>query len=108
MTDRKQVTESNEEQTHVYFVNTEDPPLKTKHICYFTEGDGREFVLYEVVEEYFPHPDAPGYAMVQCFKVYRRDEQKITSYKSGPLIQSWAMEKTLKMLYPVAFSEAQK
>lgn len=94
---------SAEEQRQVYFVNTEDFPLKTKHICYFTKSDGIEFVLYEVVEEYFPHPDAPGKFMVQCIKVYRRDERKLTDRNSGPLVQSWSMENTLKMLYPVKF-----
>ena len=67
---------STEEQRQVYFVNTEDFPLQTKHICTFTKGDDIEFVLYEVVEEYFPHPDAPNDFMVQCIKIYRRDEQK--------------------------------
>jgi len=90
-----------EEQRQVYFVNTEDFPLKTKHICYFTKGDGREFELYEVVEEYFPHPDAPKNFMVQCFKVYSRDKRKLTDLRSGPLIQSWGMENTLRQLYPV-------
>ena len=101
MTDRKQVTEDNEEQTHVYFVNTDDPPLKTKHICYFTKNDGLEFELFEIVEEYFPHPDASGYAMMRCFKVYNRDKRKLTERKCGPLIQSWGAENTLKLLYPV-------
>lgn len=96
---------SAEEQNHVYFVNTEDPPLKTKHICYFTKGDDfTVFELYEVVEEYFPHPSAPDHAMVQCFKIYSRDRQKLSSYRSGPLVQSWAAEKTLNLLYPVNFS----
>jgi hypothetical protein len=99
---------SPEEQRQVYFVNTEDPPLKTKHICYFTKGDGIEFELYEVVEEYFPHPDAPDDALVQCFKVYNRDEQKLTSYKSGPLVQSWGAENTLRLLYPISSTETQK
>jgi len=94
---------SAEEQRQVYFVNTEDSPLKTKHICYFTKSDGIEFVLYEVVEEYFPHPDAPHSFILQCLKIYRRDEQKLTNRKCGPLTQSWAMENTLKLLYPVTF-----
>jgi hypothetical protein len=105
MTDRKQVTESNEEQNHVYFVNTEDPPLKTKHICYFTKSEGTEYELYEVVEEYFPHPDAPDYCMLPCFKIYNRDKRKLSDPKSGPLIQSWGMENTLKLLYPVIDSQ---
>lgn len=94
---------SAKEQRQVYYVNTEDPPLKTKHICYFTESEGMEYELYEVVEEYFPHPDAPDDFMVQCLKIYRGDKQKLTDFKCGPLIQSWGMENTLKLLYPVTF-----
>lgn len=85
----------------VYFVNTVDPPLRSKHICYFTRGDGVEFELCEVVEEYFPHPDAPDDAVVQCINIYNRDKQRIPSLKSGPLVQSCASENTLRLLYPV-------
>lgn len=58
-----------------------------------------EYQLYEVVEEYYPHPDAPEDAMVQLLNVYRRDIRKLSDPKSGPLIQSVGMENTLKLLY---------
>lgn len=99
---------SSENQRQVYFVNTVDSPFKTRHICYFTRGDGEKFELCEVVEEYYPHPDAPDDAMVQCLKVYNRDEQKITSIKSGPLVQSWGAENTLRLLYPISPTGNQK
>jgi hypothetical protein len=95
-------------QNQVYFVNTEDCPLKTEHICYFTKGDGMEIELHEVVEEYFPHPDAPDDLMVQCIKVYCRDKQRLTNYKSGLLMQSSAMENTLRMMYPITHSDNEK
>lgn len=91
-----------ENQNRVYFVNTSDPPLYTKHICYFTRGDGTEFELCEVVEEYFPHPDAPDDATIQCLNIYNRDKRKLVDCRSGPLIQSWGSENTLKQLYPVS------
>ena len=85
----------------VYFVNNETPPIKTKHICYFTKSVKFELELYEVVEEYFPHPDAPDDCMIQCIKVYHRDTQKLTNFKGSPLLQSLAAENTLKMQYPI-------
>ena len=100
--------DSPKNEGQVYFVNTVNPPLQVKHICYFTRGDGEKFVLYEVVEEYFPHPDAPDDAMVQCLKVYNRDEKRITSIKSGPLVQSWGAENTLRLLYPVTSTPSEK
>ena len=40
------------------FVNTEDYPLKTKFICYYTVEDGDNIYLMRVVEEFYKHPDA--------------------------------------------------
>ena len=90
-----------ESQNHVYFVNTEDPPLKVKHICYFTKQDGEKLKLCEVVEEYHPHPDVPSDILIPCYNIYDRDTRKLFSNDSGPLVQSWAMENTLGMIYPI-------
>ena len=92
---------NHEAQRKVCFVNSEEPPLKVKHICYFTTRDGDGFVLWELVEEYFPHPDAPDEAILPCYNIYSRDKRNLTENACGPLIQSWAMENTLKLLYPV-------
>lgn len=89
------------EGSQVYFVNTKDSPIKTKHICYFTKSESHLYELYEVVEEYFPHPDAPDDALIFRIEIYKRDRRELTEQGSGPLIQSWAMENTLKMLYPI-------
>lgn len=34
-------------------------------------------------------------------KIYNRVKLKLSDPESGPLIQSWGMENTLKLLYPV-------
>lgn len=95
-------------QKQVYFVNTEDCPLKTKHICYFAKDSGTEIELYEVVEEYFPHPDAPDELMVQCIKVYCRDKKRLTNSKSSPLVKSVCAENALRMMYPITHSDNEK
>jgi hypothetical protein len=46
------------------FVNTDQYPIKTEHVCYYTSGDSEEISLFEIVKEYHPHPDAPEEAIV--------------------------------------------
>lgn len=38
--------------------------VRSRHICYFTESQGDEILLYEVVEEYYKHPEAPNVAVI--------------------------------------------
>lgn len=38
--------------------------VRSRHICYFTESQGEEILLYEVVEEFYKHPEAPTVALV--------------------------------------------
>ena len=40
-------------------------PLKTKHICFYTTKDHDEITLMEMIEEVYPHPDAPQEAVIQ-------------------------------------------
>jgi len=52
----------------VCFVNSKEPPIKTRHICYYTEEAHCEGVLYlcliQVIEETYRHPQAPEDATV--------------------------------------------
>ena len=56
----------------VCYVNTEQQPIKTEHICYFTSAffqDGREKIaLKAIVKDYYPHPDAPQDAVVSVIR----------------------------------------
>jgi len=48
----------------VCFVNTEQEPLETKHVCWHVRDKENNLELVEVVEEFYPHPDAPDIARV--------------------------------------------
>lgn len=43
----------------VAFVNTEQKPLYTRHICFKVTAIKEAVALVEVYREYFPHPDGP-------------------------------------------------
>lgn len=44
-------------KVQVGFINTEQEPIKIKHICFYTELSGHEVLLYKVEEFTYPHPD---------------------------------------------------
>jgi hypothetical protein len=63
------------------FVNTEDPPVKSEHVCWFTNSQGQKVALHEVYREYFNHPDAPEDAIVsvtqtRLVRVYDRTNKR--------------------------------
>lgn len=48
------------------FVNAEQPPIKVKHICYYTSENIQSDMidLMEVYEAHYPHPEAPQEAII--------------------------------------------
>jgi hypothetical protein len=63
----------------VCFVNTDQLPLETKHVCFYTKSSDDEIQLMEVYEETYPHPDAPNEGIVKltttrCVRSYKRTE----------------------------------
>lgn len=55
---------------YVCFINSDEPPKEIKHICWFVNeghdyGGKRVLILGEVIEETYPHPDAPEDAIVK-------------------------------------------
>lgn len=48
----------------VCFVNTDQRPSSVKHISFYTSGSGDDICLHEIIEETYPHPDAPDEATV--------------------------------------------
>lgn len=47
------------------FVNTEDKPVKTRHIAWSASISGDYVVIDEIVERFYPHPDAPEDSLIQ-------------------------------------------
>lgn len=49
---------------NVAFVNTEQKPIYTRHLCFKVTAIEEAVALVEVYREYFPHPDAPNESTV--------------------------------------------
>ena len=70
----------------VCFVNTDQIPIKTQHVCFYTRvgSDSNKISLLEVYIETYPHPDAPEDAVVsvtqtRVIKEYNRVDNKAAS-----------------------------
>lgn len=55
-------------QTYVAFINTEELPLSIRTICYYTKSNLDTIAVFRVIEETYPHPDAPEDASVTVTK----------------------------------------
>ena len=63
------------------FVNSEVPPVKTEHICYYTQSLEPDTIdLMQVVKETYPHPEAPDNAIVELIttKLVKRERVRDT------------------------------
>jgi len=48
-------------------------PVKVRHVCWYTQIDifnSNKINLYEVVEEWHPHPQAPKEATIPIYQTY--------------------------------------
>lgn len=65
------------DKNYACFVNSEDNPIETKHVCWRVtktyERGKTTFNLYEIVEEKFYHPDAPKDAFIWRLNIYFRE-----------------------------------
>jgi hypothetical protein len=71
-------------------------PIKTRHIAFFTRDDGygdNEITLYEVVENTYPHPQAPDLAVLSDIEVNRvKTYHKCSIDAAGPFLVKHADE----------------
>lgn len=62
-------------------INLESKPIDSKHISWSVYQDGNCIVLQELVENYYEHPQAKGYALipklelVEKKRVYKEKEK---------------------------------
>jgi hypothetical protein len=88
-----------DENTLVAFVNSNQPPIRTKHICYFTADRGEEGIaLCEVIENTYPHPEAPEDAVIPVIDTRVVKIVKRTNYQAAPLILLEANQQTVRMI----------
>lgn len=81
------------------FVNTEQKPVETKHIAFYTKSVEDEIFLLEVVELIYPHPDAPDMARISCISTRFVNRVKRHSEQSGPFVLLEAVQNNTRMLY---------
>ena len=43
--------------------------LNEKHICFFVKRDVKSIHLYEVVERFYRHPEAPDHGLIQQYEI---------------------------------------
>jgi len=54
----------------VFFVNSEDKPLRVEHVGWLAHKRENKFDLEEIVYEYWPHPDAPEHGTLKLMTKY--------------------------------------
>lgn len=83
------------------FVNSDTPPIDIKHICWFAKTESIKgiphFNLYEVVEEKFPHPDAPEDAIILRQNTYFRKTLSVD--KGAELVLLKSAQDTVSKLH---------
>jgi len=87
-----------DENMLVAFVNAEQPPVKTKHICYYTDHKGDEISLCEVYEATYPHPEAPQDAIIPVTRTRLIRTLKRLDYDAASLILMEAQQKACRMI----------
>ena len=88
-----------DDTTLVAFVNSEQPPIKTRHICYYaTDAGNGEINLCEVFEATYPHPEAPQDAVIpvidyRVVKTVRRQQ-----YQAAHIVLMEAQQKACRTI----------
>lgn len=79
------------------FVNTQQAPIKIRHICYFTASNGEDINLLEVFEATYPHPEAPEASIpltdIRLVKTINR-----SSYHAAHLVLMEAQQKVCRTI----------
>ena len=80
------------------FVNCEQPPIKVRHICYYTTTNDDKIDLHEVIEATYPHPEAPEDANILLTTTRLVKTVKRTSYHAAHLILMEAQQKACRSI----------
>jgi len=60
--------------------------VRSRHICYFTESKDDYISLYEVVEEFYKHPEAPTVGLVPVIVTHLIESLQRTGRKAAALV----------------------
>lgn len=81
------------------FVNSEEPPIDERHICYYVRNrSSEELDLMEIVELKYPHPEAPmnAFVTVNVDRVVKTVSKH--KYEASDLILLQAIQTTVRRL----------
>ena len=65
--------------------NEIEPPVKEKHVCWNVRKDSDIYILEEIVESYYKHPDAPDLALIVKYDKKRIADIKRSSIYYAPI-----------------------
>lgn len=82
-------------------INITTDPISTKHISWTVQNMGECFVLYEIVENYYEHPDSKGNALIPKLEMIEvKRVLKTDTLNSAPLFQLLNSINTISLVYP--------
>ncbi len=70
-------------------INTTSQPIKRNHICWYVKKDNTNntITLFEVVDNYYEHPDSKGTAIISKIETERIKTHNLSSPNASPLFQ---------------------
>lgn len=85
----------------VGWVNTDNVPIKTEHVCFATSRGGEhnnEITLVEYLREYHPHPEAPEDATIYVLTSRNVRTYKVTDKRAAAALVLEAAQNNAAML----------
>lgn len=80
------------------FVNTDQTPIKTQHVCFYTQANGNRIGLHEVYIETHNHPDAPEDAIVNITLTRLVREYNRVDNRAAPAVLLEAAQKNCNQM----------
>jgi hypothetical protein len=87
-------------------INNETAPVRTKHICWYTKDNGREITLFELVENFYEHPQAPDCALFPVYETVRHNTFIKGEHKASPLTLMQHMQATVSLQFTESHKES--
>ena len=69
--------------TDTLLLNTDQFPIEEKHVAFFTQENGYDITLMEVVEAFYPHPNAPKDAKISRLEIRTVAKEKTNSFRAA-------------------------
>lgn len=85
----------------VLVINKTDEPVRKRHISYHSRVDANDvFVLYEVSECFYVHPESNGQALVGIIEVHEVARHRRNSAEGSALHMHYLSERAASLVLP--------